>query len=60
MLTILEVKVIMLVCDGLANAQIAEELQMSENTVKSHLRIIYQKCGIKNRHEMIKIFRQKD
>ncbi|MDO3720167.1 response regulator transcription factor [Marinobacter sp. chi1] len=43
---------------GLSNKQIAEKMFLTENTVKSHLAMIYQKLGVKNRMEaMLKVQR---
>ena len=36
-------QVILLVCSGLANKQIADRLNISENTVSNHMKDIFQK-----------------
>lgn len=45
-----------IICDirsGLKNEQIASKLFISENTVKSHIKRIYQKCGVHSKVELI-------
>ena len=39
------------VAEGLTNAEVAERLHISENTVKFHLQNIYQRLGVTNRTE---------
>lgn len=46
-----EQEVLALVAEGLTNAQIAERLFIGEQTVKYHLRNIYQKLGVSTRTE---------
>ena len=41
-----------LVADGLTNAQIAEQLLISVNTVKAHLSHAYAKLGISSRTQL--------
>lgn len=48
-LTAREEEIVALVCKGLTNAQIAEDLSISENTVKTHLRATYEKTGHRSR-----------
>lgn len=48
-----ENEIIRLVKQGLRNKQIAFELQISENTVETHLRRIYHKMGVRNRTSLI-------
>lgn len=40
--------------DGLKNIDIAEDLEISEQTVKDHLSKIYRKMGVENRFELIR------
>jgi DNA-binding NarL/FixJ family response regulator len=42
-------EVLRLLARGLSNAQIAEELVVSQLTVKAHLRSIYSKLGVTSR-----------
>ncbi len=44
-----QLEVLSLVRDGLTNAEIADELMISANTVKFHLREIYRAAGVGNR-----------
>jgi DNA-binding NarL/FixJ family response regulator len=46
-----ELAVLALVADGLSNAGIGKRLHVSENTIKFHLRNLYQKLGTRNRME---------
>lgn len=48
-LTDREKEILRLVCDGLTNAQIATELHVSRETVKSELKRIFRKIGVGNR-----------
>ncbi len=50
-LTLREQEILRLVARGLSNAQIADELVVSENTVKSHVKNILGKLHMKNRRE---------
>jgi len=46
-----EIEILKLIANGLKNKAIAEELKISENTVKYHLKHILQKLNLKNRAE---------
>jgi two-component system nitrate/nitrite response regulator NarL len=48
-----EQQVAMLVCDGLANKEIARELTLCEGTVKAQLHNIFLKLSIQNRGGLI-------
>ena len=48
-----EQQVAMLVCNGLANKEIARELTVCEGTVKAHVHNIYRKLSIRNRGGLI-------
>lgn len=48
-LTLREGEVLRLLARGLTNTQIAEELMVSQLTVKAHLRSIYSKLGVTSR-----------
>lgn len=53
MLSNREAEVLALVFEGKSNMDIADELFISENTVKRHVNSIFKKTGSKNRHELI-------
>ena len=51
-LTERQIQIINLVKEGKTNKEIGTELFISENTVKYHLKIIYNILGIENRTEL--------
>jgi len=53
-LTDRERQVLQLTAQGLANKQIAAELEISENTVKFHLSSLYAKLGVTSRIEAVR------
>ena len=57
-LTDRERKVLRLLVAGLSNAEIAGELVVSINTVRTQARSIYHKLNAKNRHEAVALARQ--
>lgn len=54
-LTITETKVFILAVKGFSNDDIARHLFVSKNTIKYHLKHIYQKTAIKNRTALIRL-----
>ena len=58
-LTVRELDVLKLAYQGKNNAEIAEELFISINTVKKHMKNIYEKIGTSSRMELIYIINQK-
>jgi DNA-binding NarL/FixJ family response regulator len=44
-----EREIALLMCDGLTNKQLGEQLDLAEGTVKVHLHKIYRKLGLRNR-----------
>ena len=44
-----EMEILTLLGNGLSNKELAERLQISTNTVKTHLSRIYEKLGVKSR-----------
>ena len=52
-LTSREVAVIELVTNGMSNEEIAEQLYLSLNTVKTHIRTTYRKIGVSTRAHAI-------
>lgn len=53
-LTRRETDVLRRVLDGVKNTDIAEDLEISEQTVKDHLSNVYMKIGVKNRFELVR------
>ena len=51
-LTDREREVAALVCDGLPNKTVAQKLNVSEGTVKTHLHHIFQKLGVHDRAKL--------
>ena len=45
---------LVLAARGLSNRHIAEELHLSESTVKRHLANVYQKVGVSSRTEAVR------
>lgn len=48
-LTAREIDVLKLLAQGLSNAEIADQLFISHNTVKTHLKSIFSKLGVEHR-----------
>lgn len=51
-------QILRLVAEGLTNSQIAENLYLSEFTIKQHLRSAYKALKVKNRTEAARLIRQ--
>lgn len=52
-LTQRELELMQLVCDGMSRNDIAEQLLLSQNTVKYHMRNLYRKLDVRNSRELI-------
>lgn len=52
-----ETEIIQLICEGKSNREIEEALFISLQTVKDHVYSIYQKTGVKNRVQLVNLFR---
>jgi DNA-binding CsgD family transcriptional regulator len=52
-LSVAEERVLTRLLDGLSITEVAQELWLSPNTVKTHRRGIYRKLGVKTREELI-------
>jgi DNA-binding NarL/FixJ family response regulator len=52
-LTLREIEVLILIAKGSANKEIAEELHISNSTVKTHIASIFQKLGTNDRTEAV-------
>jgi DNA-binding CsgD family transcriptional regulator len=46
-----------LVVQGMTNRQVAQQLDLSPNTVNFHLRNVYRKFGINSRVELARLYR---
>ncbi len=57
-LTPQELRVCEALLAGMNHAQIATELYISPNTLKTHLHNIYRKTGVKNRFELVTLMTQ--
>jgi DNA-binding NarL/FixJ family response regulator len=55
-LTTREVQILDLICQGSQNKNIAADLNLSENTVKVHIRNIYKKMKVNNRTEAASMY----
>jgi DNA-binding CsgD family transcriptional regulator/PAS domain-containing protein len=56
-LTPREFEIIQHLLEGLSNMEIADRLKIAEVTVKKHLTSVYQKLGVRNRYEVMKLAR---
>jgi DNA-binding NarL/FixJ family response regulator len=52
-LTRRELQIVNLAADGLTNGEIARQLEVSENTVKYHLKNVMQKLHLQNRAQAV-------
>ena len=46
------------VAQGYNAPYIAERLSISDSTVRSHLRVVYQKAGVSSRMELVDLLRE--
>jgi DNA-binding NarL/FixJ family response regulator len=46
-----QLKILRLIAAGFSNREIASQVYLSENTVKSHVQEIFRKLGVRNRVE---------
>src|SRR6266508_4916188 len=53
-----ELRVLRLLVAGLSNADIAQELIVSTNTIKSHVKSIYRKLNVNSRDEAREVARE--
>ena len=52
-LSVREMEVVRLVVEGRSNRQISDDLLVTSDTVKTHLRNIFRKCEVRNRAELV-------
>ena len=50
-----ELEVLWLICEGKSNAEIAEKIFVSINTVKYHVKNIFVKLDVQNRKQLISV-----
>ena len=53
-----EMEIIQRIMDGGANAAIAAQLSISENTLKRHISNIYNKMGVNNKIELFRLMKE--
>jgi DNA-binding NarL/FixJ family response regulator len=53
-----ELEILGLIADGLSNRQIAARLGITEKTVKNHICSIYQRCGVCERSQAVRCWRE--
>lgn len=53
-----EERVLRLLCDGASNRDLAQQLAVSENTVKFHLKNLYGKLGVNSRAQAVSVARR--
>lgn len=58
-LTAKEIEVVEKILDGRSRKEIADELNISENTAKTHIKHIYEKLNISNRQDLINLLYKK-
>ena len=59
-LTVREISILRLISEGLTNKEIGDQLHLSENTVKGHLKEILGKTGAKNRIQAVLICKERN
>ena len=57
-ITARELEVLQLIAEGLSNREIAEKLFVSENTVKTHSRRIFDKLGARRRTQAVQLAKE--
>jgi ATP/maltotriose-dependent transcriptional regulator MalT len=59
-LTPSELRVAGMAADGMSNPQIGQALFVSRNTIETHLRHIFQKLGVRSRHDLRRLLETAD
>lgn len=57
-LTNRELQIVQLICNGLLTKQVSDRLHISEFTVRSYLKLIYRKLGVRSRGAMVYAYAQ--
>ena len=53
-----EFTVVQLICEGMTNKEIANELSISVNTVNNHVANIFSKMGVRSRIDLLKVLKE--
>lgn len=54
-----QAQLIALLDQGVSNEQMAEQLGIAVATVKSHLHVLYRRCGVKSRTQLLRLSRER-
>jgi DNA-binding CsgD family transcriptional regulator len=54
-----QAQLIALLDQGVSNEQMAEQMGIALATVKSHLHVLYRRCGVKSRTQLLRLARER-
>jgi len=60
LLTMCEKNIFELMCKGFSNKQLSEQLNITESTVKFHIRNILKKANARNRYDLLSMIHESD